>query len=383
MRRSEHFRLLVLVSVLTLWSWVVQGQDSAQLEARLETLREDIRQIQLRLDQDLVRRDELSAALSETERAVAAAELTRRDTQTRLDSTTSEIVRLEAGIASAESEVAMVGQRFGQQLRLAHQQGGQSRLQLLLNQDDPRRLSRHMAYHGYLSRARVRLLLELQSLLSAMAEDHQTLAHEQRRLATLQDQQAEALALLEAARLDRAVALGDLRTRIETQGAALAALERDAAELEALIEQLARALEDIPMDVEVPAISELQGQLPRPVDGRMVHRFGDPRSGEVRWNGWLIAASGGSEVRAIAHGRVAYADWLRGYGMLLIIDHGDGVMSLYGHNESLLRQVGDWVAPGDAIATVGQSGGTAEPGLYFEMRRDGRPVNPERWLIRQ
>jgi murein hydrolase activator len=114
----------------------------------------------------------------------------------------------------------------------------------------------------------------------------------------------------------------------------------------------------------------------------LLHRFGEHRAGDLSWNGWLIQAQGGQEVSAVAYGRVAYADWLRGYGLILILDHGDGFMSLYAHNEALLRDVGDWVRPGDLIATVGNSGGVAETGVYFELRRNGRPVNPSGWFAR-
>lgn len=356
--------------------------EAAELEAQLERLRAEIARIQTRLDADLASRDALQLELAQAERQVAEADRTRRATQMEIEDTQARITEIEERINGINTQAAEISTVLGAQLRLAHQQGGQSRLKLLLNQDDPRELARQMAYHGYLSRARLALLAELEALNQRLLASRAELGTELTRLAELEGRQRAELSALQAARTERDHTLGRLQARIESQAAELSAMERDAAELEALIEELAKALRDIPMDIEVPSILSLQGQLPRPVQGPLLRRFGDARGGELRWNGWLIGAAAGASVRAIAHGRVAYADWLRGYGMLLIIDHGDGVMSLYGHNESLLHRVGDWVAAGDEISIVGDSGG-GETGLYFELRRDGRPVNPLNWLIRQ
>lgn len=359
--------------------WAIE---SAELEAQLEQLRAEIARIQTRLDADLASRDALQLELAQAEREVAEADRTRRATQMEVTFTQGRITEIEESIDDINTQAAAISTVLGAQLRLAHQQGGQSRLKLLLNQDDPRELARQMAYHGYLSRARLALLAELEALNQRLLASRAELGTELTRLAELEGRQRAELSALEAARTERDRTLGRLQDRIESQAAQLSAMERDAAELEVLIEELAKALRDIPMDIEVPSILSLQGQLPRPVQGPLLRRFGDARGGELRWNGWLIGAAAGASVHAIAHGRVAYADWLRGYGMLLIIDHGDGVMSLYGHNESLLHRVGDWVAAGDEISIVGDSG-AGEVGLYFELRRDGRPVNPLNWLVRQ
>ena len=354
------------------------GSEASELEQQLEQLRASIAQIQARLDADLASRDELQLELARAERQVAEADRTLRASGALVAETEQRIEEIEQRMDAIAAEMSERSAVLGDQLRLAHQQVGHSRLKLLLNQEDPRELARQMAYHGYLSRARLALLAELEQLHGRMRDSRVELGSELARLGTLQARQRDELGALQAARQERDQALHRLQARIESQADQLAAMQRDAAELEELIEELAQALRDIPMDIEVPSILGLQGQLPLPVEGPLRRRFGDARGGELRWNGWLIGAAQGAAVRAIAHGRVAYADWLRGYGMLLIIDHGDGVMSLYGNNESLLHQVGDWVAAGDEIATSG--GG--EPGLYFELRRDGQPVNPAAWLTR-
>ena len=373
--------VVLVLGSLCILNGVAWAADPAELESRLEQLRADIARIQSRLDADLASRDELQLELARSERLVAEADRNLRITESALVDTQAGIDDTEARIAAITSEMSDLLEMLGAQLRLAYEQGGQSRLKLLLNQDDPRQLARQMAYHGYLSRARLALLADLEALQHRLHDSRAELTRELARLSQLETRQTADIRALQIARQERDQAIESLQGRIDSQAAELVAMEHDAAELEALIEELARALRDIPMDIEVPSILSLQGQLPLPVQGPLTRRFGEARGGELRWNGWLIGAAAGAAVRAIAHGRVAYADWLRGYGMLLILDHGDGVMSLYGHNESLLHQVGDWVAAGDEIAIVGQSGG-GEPGLYFELRRDGRPENPNVWLVR-
>lgn len=379
-RRARGSGILALAFMLW-FSGPLAAAEPSELEAQLERLRADIARIQTRLDSDLASRDELRLELAQAERAVAEADRNQRATQAALAATQTRIHEIEVRIAAIQADAARVTEVLGAQLRLAHQQGGQSRLKLLLNLDDPRELARQMAYHGYLSRARLGLLADLEDLQQRQRDSRRELDRELAQLSELEGRQREEMAALRSARQERDQTMQQLQSQIESQAAQLAAMERDAAELEELIEQLAQALREIPMDIEVPSILSLQGQLPLPAQGPLKRRFGDARGGELRWNGWLIGAAAGAAVRAIAHGRVAYADWLRGYGMLLIIDHGDGVMSLYGHNESLLHRVGDWVAVGDEVAVVGQSGG-GEAGLYFELRRDGRPVNPGTWLVR-
>jgi len=159
-------------------------------------------------------------------------------------------------------------------------------------------------------------------------------------------------------------------------------LQRDRHDLEALLENLSNVLADIPADLgQRHGLDKLKGKMLIPVKGRVKHAYGQPRTAGLHWQGWLISASIGSEVRSIAHGRVAYSDWLRGYGLLMIIDHGDGFMSLYANNESLLREVGDWVETGSDISTVGTSPLNGN-GLYFEIRKDGKAMDPVVWLKR-
>jgi septal ring factor EnvC (AmiA/AmiB activator) len=177
--------------------------------------------------------------------------------------------------------------------------------------------------------------------------------------------------------------LAGLQTRLRQEGTEMQRLAMEEEDLARLIRELTSILSDYPISSEEP-FSSFKGRLTWPVAGRLMHEFGQPRAGGgVNWNGVVLAAPRGREVRTIYHGRVVFADWLAGLGLLVIIDHGEGYMTLYGYNESILTSAGDWVAPGDVIATVGDSGGQQQASLYFEIRKGTQPVNPRGWVTRQ
>jgi len=199
-------------------------------------------------------------------------------------------------------------------------------------------------------------------------------------LNSVQKIQQQQLSDIQNHRAERKSVLMGLASQIDSEQARLTELSRNQQDLEALLRSLSSALADIPSDLgQYLSIREQRGSIPVPISGRVLHAFGQRRLGGLNWQGWLIESERGSDVHVIAYGRVAYADWLRGYGLLMIIDHGDGIMSLYGHNESLLFGVGDWVQPGTVICTVGENPGN-DQGLYFEMRKNGKVVDPASWL---
>lgn len=369
-----------LLAVLS--SAAFESQSPEEIEARLENLQEEISSIQQRLDRNLGERDRRMEDLATAERRVSSARRSVRETAATIEQTSADITELERRRESLEVEASGHAASLARQLAVAYRHGTDSRLKMLLNQDDPRRLSRQLAYHGYLSRARLDAMEQLNQSMAALVNTRQELETQHDRQRQLLTRREAELTDLEQALGERETALAQLEGRIRDDRDRIADLEEDAAELTRLLEELAAALADVPPDFEVSPFSELRGSLPVPVDGPVVRSFGDRRGGDMQWSGWLIRADTGEAVQAVAHGRVAYADWLRGYGLLLIIDHGEGFMSLYAHNESLLRDVGDWVNPGETIATVGNSGGANEPGIYFELRQDGRPLDPVGWVAR-
>jgi septal ring factor EnvC (AmiA/AmiB activator) len=184
---------------------------------------------------------------------------------------------------------------------------------------------------------------------------------------------------MEQARSQRSVVLANLQVQSVSRTESLERLRNQQGALEKLLKELRRAIEKFPIDSN-DAFARLRGKLAWPVNGKVVARFGETRAGGVKWDGVLVATERGAPVRAVYQGRVIYADWLPGLGLLTIVDHGDGYMSLYGHNERLYKSVGEQVGAGDAIAEAGDSGGTARPELYFEIRKAGHPVDPRQWF---
>ncbi len=370
--------VLLCFSALSVWA----ASDREGIESRLAEVRSEIAGLQHDIDHNLGQRDSLLSALAEAERSVGQARRAQALADQRLTEVREQIGGLETRQKALESEVSEHAAELARHLATAYRQGTPSRLKTLLNQDDPRRLSRRMAYHGYLSRARLAIIEELFATVEELAATHRRLADEAAQQAELLEQHRLETRRLESAMAERAAALSALDQRLLTDRERLARLEVDAEDLARLLDELAGLLADVPPDVAIPAFAELRGELPLPVDGRLVYAYGQQRSAELEWTGWMFSVAEGTPVSAIAHGRVAYADWLRGYGLLLIIDHGDGYMSLYAHNEALMRDVGDWVAPGERIALTGKSGGVGSASLYFELRQDGRPVDPAGWLVR-
>ena len=236
-------------------------------------------------------------------------------------------------------------------------------------------------YFDYLSRQRQQHIRDysksIQDKREAETELNQALASQQENQASQRKQKKQ----LGRQRLQRNQLLAKLDREIEDQELTLTDLRSSRDRIENLLKSLGELLADIPASPgEKAAFASRAGQLPWPIQGRFVASFGSSRNqGDLKWNGVLISSQYGDPVRAVSHGRVVFSDWLQGFGFITILDHGNGYMTLYGHNESLFKQAGDWVAAGEVIATVGDSGGHSRPALYFEVRERGKPVDPRKW----
>lgn len=359
-----------------------QDRDASEIEAELDQLRERIQTLQRDIEQRRATAQTEQAALAEVERELAGLARTLRETEASLEQVVAEIDALRQQAESLREEIGMQRARLADQLRAAYRLGSQSRLRTLLNAEDPNRISRQLAMHGYLGRARAELVDELTANQRQLEGILERSRERERELKTLSARQRSAVAAQRDARDLRERALADLADRIRSDQARLQEQQAAAEELRALLEELSRMLADIPPELVSRPFAELRGALPMPLEGRVRAAFADRRNSDSAWLGWLIEADTGDEVRAVAYGRVAYADWLRGYGMMLIVDHGEGWMSLYGHNQALLVDVGDWVEPGVTVALAGASGGETATGLYFQLRHQGEPVDPAPWVRR-
>ncbi|MDJ0938165.1 MAG: peptidoglycan DD-metalloendopeptidase family protein [Woeseiaceae bacterium] len=361
--------------------------DEAELakikEQELEEVRERISELKQSMDSAARERDRLTAELEKAEVTISTRRIRLKELERERSYTENRRVELDRTIDEREAELAEESQTLGDQLRAAYMSGGQERVKLMLNQQDPATLGRLMTWYGYLNDYRAGNIELVRDRINELARLRGEVAAEEARLEEIARERYAELSTLDAAQEERKTLLVSLKTRIADEGREIDRLAAEEQDLARLIAELTSILSDYPITSEDP-FSQHRGRLTWPVAGTLVHDFGQPRVGDsLKWNGVVLEAPRGREVRAVYHGRVAFADWLAGLGLLVIVDHGEGYMTLYGYNETILKNAGDWVAPGDAIATVGDSGGQPRAGLYFEIRKGTQPVNPRTWVTRR
>jgi septal ring factor EnvC (AmiA/AmiB activator) len=378
----RRFLLCALIFPLIAVGTAAEDANPAKAEADLKAVRSQIDKVRAEMERDAGKRDQLTRELEESEKTVGTArgalEKLRRERAVH----TARRAELAAQRRTEEAALARDREALAGQIRAASMIGRQEPLKLLLNQRDPGQTGRVLVYYQYFGRARASQIAAINAHLDQLAGLDAELAAEEQRLTMLEDQQRGEVAKLQSARERRGRALVSLETESKSRAKELERLKEQQGGLEKLVRELRRALERIekfPTDSK-DAFARLRGKLAWPVAGRLVASFGQTRAGGVKWDGVLLAGTQGTPVRAVYHGRVVYADWLSGLGLLTIIDHGDGYLSLYGHNERLYKEVGERVTAGDTIATVGDSGGRPRPELYFEIRKAGKPVDPRPWF---
>lgn len=352
-------------------------------ERELEQVRQQISDLKQSMDERARERDRVTAELQAAEVRISEKRLNLKDLERQRAFSENRTKTLEASIAERETELAAETVQLENQVRAAYMNGAQERIKLLLNQQDPAALGRQMKYYEYLSDFRADNIGAVNAKLVELDSLRVEAAEEAARLERLTNAQAEEVESLAVAQGRRRELLASLNAKIATEGTTIERLGAQERDLARLIAELTSILSDYPITSEEP-FSAFRGRLTWPVAGRVIHDFGTGRAtGQVKWNGVVVAAERGQEVRSVYHGRVVFADWLAGMGLLVIVDHGEGYMTLYGYNETLLKSPGDWVAPGDVLATVGDSGGQPQAGLYFEIRQGTQPVNPKAWVSRQ
>ncbi|MCX7891019.1 MAG: peptidoglycan DD-metalloendopeptidase family protein [Burkholderiales bacterium] len=361
------------------------------LRKRLEHLRSEIASAEGSRTEAADQLRESESAISEANRALAEIGNALAAARAELRAVEAEAARVGGEKAVREAELArMLHARY-----VAHRPGP---LALLLSGEDPNRIARELVYAGYLSRAHAELVRALETDRQRLTELAERAREKDTELASLERaQRAERERLVREQAARRAV-LARVSDQLRKQRRELATLERDEKRLERLVANLARAArppvpapprgekplarnDKVPEPgAEAGVFSALKGRLRLPVRGELSGRYGAPREGGLAWKGLFLRAPEGEEVRAVAAGRVVFADWLRGFGNLLVLDHGQGYLTIYGHNQAVLKRPGDAVHGGEVVATVGATGGAEESGLYFEIRDQGRPVDPMAWV---
>jgi murein hydrolase activator len=383
-RRLRYLCVVAASSVLVCagsWAGAPEPNDSAQAKAKLAAVRGRIAALTERLGEELKRRDTLGARLRETELVIAGKR--RRLEALHAEQAGVERHRADLHAEQARDQTALQAERaaLGAQVRAAYMIGRQEQLKLLLNQSNPANFGRTLAYYGYFAQERSGKIDVIQTQVTRLQQLVAEIEQQSAQLKTLENEAGREVAALEHARADRADALAALSKQVASGNQELAGLKREEQAVESLVADLARVLQDFPVD-STQSFERMRGKLPWPVLGRVTaHYQGQQASSAsgMRWNGDMIEATRGAKVRAPYFGRVVYADWLQGLGLLLIIGHSGGYMTLYGHAEVLYKSVGDWVAPGDVIAALSDAGGAA-PQLYFEIREGRKTVDPKAWL---
>ena len=346
----------------------------------VEAVQAEIRALQQRLARQNRELDAGQEALRDQERAIAARTRELAGIRDDVETQSQQSRRLREQAAEVRDRLTVERQVLAEQVRMAYLSGRREMVKLLLNQESPARLGRLLVYYDYLNRKRTERIgavgrdLEEQERLAAQSE--QAAAE----LASLEFAQTDELAALESDREERRRILARIEDGIRSADSELQRLLEEERRLTEVVAGVDALVTEYPADMALD-FRDARGQLMWPVQGALINDYGDSRvDGRLRWNGVTVGAPRGSPVRSVHAGRVVYADWLPGLGLLVIVDHGLGYMSLYGHNESILTESGAGVAAGQPIAQVGDSGGQRQSALYFEIREDGDPVDPRPWM---
>ncbi|MGY4514835.1 peptidoglycan DD-metalloendopeptidase family protein [Lysobacter sp. HA18] len=417
-------RLRVALLTLMLASPMMAGaaQDTRGTEKKLQAIKRELQGVAKERRQLETQRGSASQQLRQADEQVGRTGVRLETTQSRIESEKSRLAQLRVQQAQLRATLGGAREELATLLRAADRQGPAGPLKSLLARDRVEDAQRLLTYHAYLEKARAKRIRELTVQLAGLDRVEAEIAQRTGELTAAQQAQADELKKLEQDRQQRAALVAQLDAKYKDRAAREQALGRDAKALESLLQKLrvaaakARAeqrriaeqrareaaaadaaaakaaqAKGLPPPPKRPARAPVQvasapapqvGGLGWPLSGALLAGYGGTMPDGRRSDGLLIAASAGTAVHAVADGTVVYSEWMTGYGQLLIIDHGNGYMSLYAHNDSLLRQTGASVHRGDNIATVGTSGGQGRPSLYFELRRNGQPVDPGTWLRR-
>ncbi len=371
------------LSLLLMASIVVNAETETEYQQRLQELAGTIKTLQNELRSTKSDKNKLQSSLRESEEKQAA--LAKKITRIKeaLNREKKQLVQLQRQRAELDKAKQAQQQGLDETVRQAHRMGQQSELKLLLNQEQPERISRLARYHGYIAEAHQVAIQDYTDTLDELAAVSDKINVSAQNLVQQQQDLEKERRTLTSSQKKRLTVMRKISRSLRDQGQQLSTLTADQQRLQKLLDEATNTLANLTLPENTSPFHKLRGQLPFPTQGKILQAYGKPQfNGKLNRNGILIGNRMGADVVSVHYGRVIFSDYLRGHGLLLIIDHGDGYMSLYGHNETLLKAVGEWVSASEKVATVGNSGGQTQTGLYFEIRRKGAPVNPQPWLQR-
>jgi len=389
--------MVCAVAAMTLAGFAIPA--GASKEADLQALRDKIDKLQRDVTAAESSRSEAADALKASEKAISEVNRALHDLGRERQALDARLQDINRRIQTATADMAHQRELVDRLVRHQYMQGSNDGLRLILEGADVAAVERELHYYGYISKLRGEMIRGLQQSVANLADLKASAVRSADELSANQAGQQRAKAQIESEKLARRKLLVRISGDIAKGRREIGRLKRDEDRLTRLIEQIAKALAAKPADKRIrkpgevvddvadasfagKAFASLKGKLKLPARGELAGRFGSPREEGSTWKGLFIRSAGGQPVRAVADGRVVYVDWLRGFGNLIIVDHGQGYYSLYGYNESVVKQVGDTVKSGDTVASVGDTGGAGESGLYFELRHEGKPFDPMKWVGR-
>ena len=375
---------IVLAVAVLVWApsgTGAQDEPSAVKKSEeLESVRDRIRVLENDIQAAQDRADRLQKDIQANERDAVRVRARLTEIEGEINARVQKLASLNVDKAEREKSLADERNILAQQIRATYKTGRNDYLKLLLNQEDPELVGRMLVYYNYYNRARSDRIDKINNSLHEIGLIQENIRTQKLKLDGLRGEQLKKLEEFTRSRTSRNENIQRLQAYIGDQGKRLQVLQRNEQELEALVNELRRQESIVKSFEEVPPFTTLKGKLKWPVAGKIGAHYGTPRKGgKLKWQGVLIRAGNGAEVHAVSTGKVVFADWFRNLGLLIIVDHGNGYLSLYGHNEQLLKKVGDWVRADETIARAGDTGGLQQPGLYFEIRAAGAPVNPALW----
>jgi septal ring factor EnvC (AmiA/AmiB activator) len=370
---------------ICLTSLPLYAKDLEEKSAQLDSVRNQIKDVKTSMEKARLETDTLQTELKNNETSAGNIALNIREIEMQLHNRNERLNQLNDRKSRHEKALTEQKQALSQQIRSAYIVGKNDYMKLLLNQEDPARVGRALAYYDYHNQARAQQINSVNTEIDAITQLENTIKRENNALLKLKENQLAKNREIAQSRREREDILAKLLNELEKQGFELQALQQQEQETKNLLEKLIeeQVRDDrgsVAFFEDIPPFNSLKGKLDWPIKGKLLVRFGSRKQdGKLKWQGVIINAGLGVDVQAVSGGQVVFADWFRNLGLLIIIDHGDGYMSLYGYNQSLLKKTGDWVLPGEVISLAGDSGGQLRSGVYFEIRNNGAPVNPARW----
>lgn len=384
-RRSPARAVAALLALILAFSLVSAGAH-AQADVspeKIENIKDKIAGIDGWLKDAKGDRSRLEKALARSEGKISDLKKDRRALQQEVAGQQQKINSLRHKEQKLNQKLASQRKALAGQIRAAWMQGDTPALKVLLNEADPQKVARVMTYHEYLSQDALKRLDAFRHTLQALKETQAQAAVASQKLQETQATLKARQITLESQNQAREKTLAKLAAKISDKQTERKKLAADRKRLENLLQKVEAALASIPTPDDSQPFETERGKLPWPTRGKVITGFGESlHNGRLRFNGLLISTAPEAGIKAVHHGRVVFANWLRGFGLMIIIDHGNGYMSLYGRNSSLLKSPGDWVNTGEDIAIAGDGGGKAGYTLYFEVRQNGKPQNPAKWLSR-